>query len=191
MSVLACPNCRGSIPAEAAECARCGALFGGSSTWKPVPRTSLARVPSPMTLGDFVMFPVQFLLSTVCLVFGFAVLFGEWHWGRPLASLFFLGLGMAVWVNLFSRRLRSVLSGLLMVAFGMSLLYVSVLSSSNAFVYPMDCSEWRRPLGCYFGNALHAAGDLPLVRAFWALVGVASLVAGVQFLRGDPRWMRG
>jgi hypothetical protein len=155
-----------------------------------VPPTSLGRAPRPMTWGDFVMFPIQVLLSGICLAMGFAVLFGEeWHWGRPLAALFFLALGMATWTNLFSPRLRSVLSGLLMVAFGVSLVYVS-LSLDHAHAYPRDCSGLRRPMGCYLENALHATGGALLVHAFWALIGVASFLAGVYALRGHPWRMR-
>jgi len=49
-----CPNCSNEVAANAAECARCGALFGAGSEWQP-----LDELPEPRTLPvEPLYFPV-------------------------------------------------------------------------------------------------------------------------------------
>jgi hypothetical protein len=137
-----------------------------------------------MTAGDYLLWPVKALVSLVCLTFGIAVLFGEWHWGRPLAAAFFFALGAATWVMLLPEGVRRVMAGILAAGFGGLLLYAAIFHGGLDARYPQDCSTVRRALGCYFMNALHAVGGVTLVRAFWAAFGAVSVFAGVKLARG-------
>lgn len=184
MHNFACPNCRAPLPPEAAECPACGALFNASADWKPVRRSSLGPAQA-MSWGDFFLFPVKLLLSGVCLALGVAVLFGgDLNWGKLLAAAFFLALGGLTWVMMFPARVRRVLVGLLMVAVGVAFLHIAVLAWDGTAVYPKDCSTLRRTLGCSVENLLHAVGGTLLVGAFRAAIGIASVVVGVQVIRG-------
>lgn len=188
MSSFACPNCRGFLPADAATCPGCGALFGQSADWKPVPRGSLGRPPRMMDWGDVLLSPVKALLSVVCLLLGIAVLFGgEWNWGRLLAALFFFALGAATWVMLFPSRVRMVLLGLLALSVGAAFVYMALPGWDATIAFPKDCSALRRPLACKVDNLLHAVGGPLLVRASWAALGVVCMVVGVQIIRGKVR----
>lgn len=188
MLSFVCPNCRGFLPADAATCPGCGALFGQSADWKPVPRSSLGPPPRMMDWGDVLLAPVKALLSVICLLLGVAVLFGgEWNWGRLLAALFFFALGAATWVMLFPTRVRMALFGLLAMGAGAAFLYAALSAWDATIAYPQDCSAWRRPLACKIDNLLHAVGGSTLVRTVRAALGVMCIVAGAQVIRGKAR----
>lgn len=190
MHNFACPNCRAPLPQEAAECPACGALFNPSADWKPMRRSSLGPAQA-MSWGDFFLLPVKLLLSGVCLLLGFAVLFGgDLGWGKLLAAVFFLALGALTWVMLFPARVRLVLFGLMAVAFGVAFVYFAVLAWDTTTVYPRDCSALRRALACSIDNLLHEVGGTLLVRVVRAGIGMACVGLGVQVIRGKvkPHW---